>query len=243
MQQESQTRANETREKVRAVPYWRHSIEVGYGIVTPGHDRDSPAERLAFVGMPGDLTGKSVIDVGAWDGFFAFESERRGAARVVAADHFVWHERGMEGFRCAKELLNSRVEPVDVAVEDLSVERVGTFDVCLFLNVLYHLKMPMTALSNIAAITRERLVLSTLVTRANPRVPSMRFFETEHANDPTNWWAPNVECLVQMVRSSGFPRVEVVGRPAWERSPVKTRAKAMLGREIYGRCAIHAWKE
>lgn len=74
-------REDEIRERVRAVPYWRHSVELGYGIVTPGHDRDSPASRLAFVDMPADFTGKSVIDVGAWDGLFSFEAERRGAAR------------------------------------------------------------------------------------------------------------------------------------------------------------------
>jgi tRNA (mo5U34)-methyltransferase len=240
----SQTnRADEIRERVRAVPYWRHSIELGHGIVTPGHDRDTPADRLAFIALPDDFTGKSVIDVGAWDGLFAFECERRGASRVVAADHFVWHERGMDGFRTAREILNSRVESMDIAVEDLTVDRVGTFDVCLFLNVLYHLKTPMTCLANIAAITQERLILSTLVTRGNPGIPTMRFFETEHANDPTNWWAPNIECLVQMVRASGFPRVEVVGRPSWEQAPLKTRAKAILGKEIYGRCAIHAWKK
>lgn len=149
----------------------------------------------------------------------------------------------MAGFQCAKEILNSRVEPLDIPVEDLSVERVGTFDVCLFLNVLYHLKTPMTALAQISAIAREMLILSTLVTRGNPRIPTMRFFETAHADDPTNWWAPNVECLVQIVRASGFKRVKVVGRPGWERSPLKARAKAMLGKEVYGRCAVHAWKE
>ena len=69
---------------------WWHSIDFGDGVCTPGY---KTPERLAFeveqMRLP-DLHGKSVLDIGAWDGFFSFEAERRGAARVVALDHFVW---------------------------------------------------------------------------------------------------------------------------------------------------------
>ena len=61
---------------------WYHTIDLGGGIVTRGVD-NSP-ERLARLGLPVSLAGKTVLDVGAWDGFFSFEAERRGAARVVA---------------------------------------------------------------------------------------------------------------------------------------------------------------
>jgi tRNA (mo5U34)-methyltransferase len=72
------------------VKVWGHSIDLGHGVVTPG--RKSAARLQAEVQgirLP-DVTGKSVLDVGAWDGFFSFEAERRGACRVVALDQFVW---------------------------------------------------------------------------------------------------------------------------------------------------------
>jgi tRNA (mo5U34)-methyltransferase len=71
-------------------PEWYHSIELADGVVTPGRAPlatwNSQLERLR---LP-DLTGKSVLDIGAYDGFFSFAAERKNAARVVALDHYVW---------------------------------------------------------------------------------------------------------------------------------------------------------
>jgi tRNA (mo5U34)-methyltransferase len=75
---------------VDAVPFWWHSIDLGHGIVTPGAKSiESLNAMWDALSVPG-LEGKSVLDVGAWDGFFSFQAERRGAARVVALDHYVW---------------------------------------------------------------------------------------------------------------------------------------------------------
>src|SRR5918993_2176304 len=108
---------------------WYHSIPLGDGVVTPGVD-DTPS-RLSKIHLPDDLSGKSVLDVGAWDGFFSFEAERRGAARVVAADSFAWNGENWstkEGFELARSTLGSRVEDVDVDVLDLDPARLGRFD-------------------------------------------------------------------------------------------------------------------
>ena len=84
------TSSAELRARVAAVPYWWHSIELGSGVVTPGVATPQYlASSLAVQRWP-DLAGRTVLDVGAWDGFYAFEAERRGAARVVALDHYVW---------------------------------------------------------------------------------------------------------------------------------------------------------
>lgn len=81
---------------------WFHRIDLGQGIITPGVG-DSPAE-LACLGMPADLSGKTVLDIGAWNGFYSFEAERRGARRVLATDSFVWSHPhyGQEGFNLAR---------------------------------------------------------------------------------------------------------------------------------------------
>ena len=73
-----------------SVPRWFHSLDLGYGIVTPGvKTQQLLAKELADLHLP-DLRNKEVLDVGAWDGFYSFEAERRGAKRVVALDHYVW---------------------------------------------------------------------------------------------------------------------------------------------------------
>src|SRR5690606_26765214 len=93
----------------RATIPWFHRIDLGGGVVTPG--LDDTATKLRQVRLPEDLTGKSVLDVGAWDGFFSFEAERRGASRVVALDGVVWKapEIGRRGFDYARRALGSRV--------------------------------------------------------------------------------------------------------------------------------------
>ncbi len=70
---------------------WFHSLDLGDGHVTPGIKApDQLAAEVAALNLPARLTGKSVLDIGAWDGFFSFEAERRGARRVVALDHYAW---------------------------------------------------------------------------------------------------------------------------------------------------------
>jgi tRNA (mo5U34)-methyltransferase len=74
----------------RSVPIWFHSIDLGEGIVTNGW-KSPPQLRYEIDSfrLP-DLRGKTVLDINTWDGFFAFEAERRGASRVVALDYYMW---------------------------------------------------------------------------------------------------------------------------------------------------------
>lgn len=68
---------------------WFQAIDVGNGVVTPGQ-KDTPAE-VGHLHLPADLSGRMVLDIGAYDGFSAFGAERRGAKRVLAADHWAWN--------------------------------------------------------------------------------------------------------------------------------------------------------
>jgi tRNA (mo5U34)-methyltransferase len=94
---ELQARANPIR--------WFHSIDLGNGIVTTGLDA-TQAERLAGLQLPAVLSGRSVLDIGSWDGFFSFECDRRGASRVLATDFFSWRGPGWgsnAGFELAEK--------------------------------------------------------------------------------------------------------------------------------------------
>lgn len=77
-------------ERVNSVPSWFHSIRLADGVTTPGVKSAQALDKeLASLQLP-QLADKSVLDIGAWDGFFSFAAESRGAARVVALDHYVW---------------------------------------------------------------------------------------------------------------------------------------------------------
>ena len=152
---------NELLAEVAKVRWW-HTIDLGQGVVTPG--RDDTQAKLKRIALPPDLAGLSVLDVGAWDGFFSFEAERRGAARVVAVDTYSWGYGGSgskAGFDLARRALRSRVEDRVLEVLDISPATVGVFDLVLFLGVLYHMRHPLLALERIASVTKQHLILET----------------------------------------------------------------------------------
>lgn len=244
------------REEVNKVPFWYHSIDVGQGIITPGWVKNQQ-EWLERLKLPPTMKGLAVLDVGAWDGFYSFECECRGAIRILATDSFVWERAiGMEGFLTAHRLLNSKVEFKKIDAHDICPETVGEFDVTLFLGVYYHLKDPLAVLEKLAKVTKRQIVVESVVlqTPGKENTPIARFVEgSDIAGDMSNWWIPNVECLIQNVRSVGFSRVDLVYAPRWYssiRSIVKGFLREVLnplfpGSRIYvsrDRAVVHGFK-
>src|SRR5436853_4178041 len=223
---------------------WYHVLDLGHGVRTPGiYD---PSSRLPRYALP-DLSGKTVLDVGAWDGFFSFEAERRGAARVVALDTFSWRPRGERtgkaGFELARRALGSKVEDVDVDVLDISPETVGgTFDVVLFLGVLYHMRHPLLALERVRSVTRELLILETHVDLLGLRRPAAALYPGfELEGDWSNWWGPNPAAVRGLLEAAGFDAVEQVHPSSW----LPSRAARLLRRASprQGRAVFHATLE
>jgi tRNA (mo5U34)-methyltransferase len=225
---------------------WYHSIDLGDGVVTKG--LSDPATRLDEQQLP-DFTGRTVLDVGAWDGYYSFLAERSGAARVVALDHYAWgvdiaaregyweecrnngtlpdQSRdttdfwrpdlpGKRGFDLAHEVLESKVETVVADFTTVDLDTVGSFDVVLYLGVLYHMKEPLTCLERVRAVTREVAVIETAAAHF-PQAPGevlLRFHAGSELNrDFGNWYQPSIEALVALARAAGFRRVEVVQGP------------------------------
>jgi tRNA (mo5U34)-methyltransferase len=257
----------EIRARIAAVGGWWHSIELAPGIVTPGgKSADVLRDELAALRLDDlALAGKSVIDIGAWDGFYSFEAERRGAARVLALDHFVWcldfaeagRQReartaaglappdyddipsawrpdllpGKRGFDTAREILGSRVESHVGDLMEIDPAELGTFDVALYLGVLYHVKNPLEALRRLARITREVAVIETqaVVLDGFESFALCEFYETDECNgDPTNWWAPNEKALVGMCRAAGFREAKLVVAKPKEKLPRQRKIQHRL---------------
>src|SRR6266545_959048 len=187
---------------------WWHRIDLGHGIVTPGSD-DSDY-KLQYLGIPDDLRGMTVLDVGASDGFFSFEAERRGARRVLATDVWTGETWGMQqkqGFEIARRALNSKVESMEIDVLNIAPGKIGVFDVVLFLGVLYHMRHPLLALERVFSVTGKQLILETHIERVGGTRPAMVFYPGSELNrDPTNWWGPNPAAVEAMLKSVGFSK-------------------------------------
>jgi tRNA (mo5U34)-methyltransferase len=192
---------------------WFHTIDLGNGIVTRGEDYLSP-KRLKRLRFPESLRGKTFLDIGAWDGFFSFEAERRGASKVLATDEFIWAGKGWAskaGFELARRVLGSKVEDCLISVYDISPSRVGLFDVVLFSGVLYHLEDPYLGIRNVASVTKELLILETHTDLEWIRRPAMAFYPgAEVRGDETNWSGPNTAAVKAMLSCCGFTDIKVV---------------------------------
>lgn len=198
------------------------------------------ARRLQLLRIPQDLTGLSVLDIGAWHGYFSFECERRGADRVLAVDSFAWDHFGMDEFLAAHERLGSRVEHRRLDVHELDVDEVGQFDLVLFLGVFYHLRNPVAALERIARVTRRLLVCEThvLLPFIHERYPLVPFFPgDERVGDQTYdlCGIPTMTALTEMLRFAGFSEVEVAYRPSfryWKKLVALATNRPQSGRGI-----------
>lgn len=190
--------------------WWWHAQSFPNGVRSKGHH--DPSAFVQQMRLP-DLTAKTVIDIGAWDGYFGFECERRGA-QVTAADRHIWLEgpTGKQGFDFAKGALGSNVEDIVVDVLDLDkLER--QFDVALFLGVLYHMRHPLLSLEKLASVTRDLAIIETHIDCLNEKRPVMAFYEgREVGNDPSNWFGPNPAAVCAMARAAGFASAEVVSQ-------------------------------
>lgn len=189
---------------------WWHQIELAPGIITPGKSENR--FLIKILNLPEDMTGMDVLDIGAWDGFFSFECEKRGARTVVSCD--IWETTGHGAFDFAREVLDSKVIPLKESVMDLDPEIDGRFDIVLFLGVLYHLKDPLGGLEKVGAMTKPggRAVVDTVVdVKTLYDRPSMAFYPGAELNDDSsNWWVPNISAINTMMAVSGFSRVESV---------------------------------
>ncbi|MEG4806547.1 DUF1698 domain-containing protein [Microcoleus sp. F8-D3] len=224
---------DELKAKVAEIPFWFHCINLGNGIITPGWSKTSSPANEQFIGLPENLEGLTVLDIGAFDGFYSFAAERRGASRVLATDDFAWKAGHKKGFNLARQVLDSRVEDKQIDVLEHSPDKIGVFDLVLFLGVLYHMRHPLLALERVASVCKKQLILETHVDMLDCEKPAMAFYPgTELGEDPTSWCGPNPPMVKGMLETVGFQKVEVVS----------TSSSFLCGSSVSTRMVFHAWR-
>lgn len=203
------------RHQVESEPYWFQKIEVLPDLFSPGW-ADPIVEKLPYYGLPDDLTGKRVLDIGCAEGFFSFEAEKRGAREVIGIDSF---PDSVRRFNITKAARQSNATAFLMNVYDLEPRRLGTFDLVLFYGVFYHLKHPQLALERIRSVCTGDILFQTAIYEepAVKGTPWARFFphgimsgSNQELYDPTVFWLFNGACCLAMLDHIGFTDVKVI---------------------------------
>jgi len=204
------------RERV-ASHFWFHSVTLRPGVVTPGIKTPeimAAEEEAVFSAVR--LEGASVADIGAWNGYFSFAAKRRGAASVLATDHFTWNQprfRGRETIELARAAIGADISLLDMDPTKMTAE-LGQFDVVLFLGVFYHLFDPLDVMKRMRAITGGVMLIETHQDALEQERPMMVFYPgTTLAGDATNWWGPNPPLMLHLLLELGFERIEYRNHP------------------------------
>ncbi len=193
--------------------YWHQRFELAPGVETPG--ANDVRFLLEQASLPEDLSGASVLDIGANNGGLAFELERRGAERVVTVDIYTedWF-----GFDKLKELLGSRVEYMRASIYELPAKLTEQFDIVAFCGVLYHLRHPLLALDALRALTRGQALIETAVCDRflgkSASFPLVHYHRLDDlGGDGSNWFEPSVSALTDWCRSCGLEPLAVRSWP------------------------------
>ncbi len=226
---------------------WYHSIDLGHGVITPGFV--DHRDQMPYYALPASLAGKRVLDVATFDGYWAFEFERRGAQVVAAdiarwteadvprvmlpyADHFGLDRRTGTGFRLAHEILGSQVERIEHSVYDLDPDTIGTFDLVFISDLLVHLRDPQLALERAYSVCRGEVLVADVYT---PQLEGMGDLALALFTAPSEtWWLPNIATLTAMMTTAGFESIGEISRFALQARTDDTIHKVVLRGAVNG---------
>jgi tRNA (mo5U34)-methyltransferase len=222
---------------------WVHQIDLGGGFVTPGQWGPVQPMRQALADL--DFRGKKVLDVGCWDGLYAFEAEQRGASEVYATDLLTQRPfADQPTFAVARAALKSGVKYFpQTSVYDVEEIGVRDFDIVLFSGVYYHLKDPLRALAMLRRVMKDggQLVVEGAILN-QPGCHAKFYYREAYAGDFSNWWIPTQACLREWLECSFFDvsreygpwgeggswRMIVVGSAVRRRNPFYTTVDELL---------------
>lgn len=254
------------RQRIADHGFWYHSIDVVPGVSTPGwFDLRGAVGDLPWP----DVAGRRCLDIGTFDGFYAFELERRGAAEVVAIDvedHRLWdwppdHRRDElrrdpafggpakgAGFRLLAEATGSVAEWRPLSIYDLDPAEIGTFDVVILGSLLLHLRDPLRALEAVRSVVAPDgwfLSVDQIEAWLTLRGPHTPLFTLNGSGAECQWFTANAAGHHRLVYAAGFEVVEK-SRPfvvAFDQHPRPPRDPRQLARRAAFRALTGRWTD
>ncbi len=234
------------KERILSYPRWYHSFQLDSDTRITGWAESNqsyppsgfPEQHYSYYHLPQVWNGKSVLDIGGWDGAIAFEMERRGAAPVVLLNprHLEDMDLPASGPGCLEDLLSqyaqkgyptdyihsggarllvewfgSKVDLLHGSVYDLpEIVNSQKFDLVCFLGLLYHLRDPLRGLMAAASVTKELLIVESLCFDEGHELANAKeaYCQFHGARAGHNWWAFNYHSIELMLGSCGFARIE-----------------------------------
>jgi tRNA (mo5U34)-methyltransferase len=190
------------------VKHWHHKFEVIPGVWTSGSY--DPRFMLDLLDLPEDLVGRRVLDIGPSDGFFSLALRRRGA-KVTAVDY---RPMDLHGFGAMAKVTGLDFDYRQMNLYDIRRRDFGTFDIVLFLGVLYHLPDMLRAFAVIREVCDGQLFVETHCDTELPEnIAAARYYRSDTLHgDHTNFWSPNLRCVTDMLYDAAF---DVAKTEAW----------------------------
>ena len=214
------------------VPFWFHTFALNreHGIYAPGSARD---HRYRIPAIPADFSGLSVLDVGAFDGFYSFLAEHRGSTRVVAVDneqYVSWvaarwgiELTGGEGFRAIHGLLRSSVEYRTLDAFDLGLLE-QSFDFAFCCGILHRVEAPRRLLEllrrRLAPGGRVLLETHGVFAGTGDGYPIHRYAPGEvYPDDDYVYWGFTASGLDLLAREAGYKGFDLIQAPVIDGHP------------------------
>jgi 2-polyprenyl-3-methyl-5-hydroxy-6-metoxy-1,4-benzoquinol methylase len=209
-----------------------HQIDLGGGLLVKGEY--DMTRYVDSYGIPADLSGRTVLDIGTASGFFAFECARRGAS-VTAID--VWDGRR---FDTLKEALGLPARYVQRSIYDLDAT-FGRFDIVICTSLLLHLPDILGALQKISLVCAHMAIVATAflddeACRSRPHIEFVGAIgKAADGSEYGSYWLMSPMALQRMLATVGFSRVEEISRFSLRSEP---------GRNNYDtpHIVMHGWR-
>ena len=156
--------------------------------------------------LPVDVEGKTILDIGCWEGTLSLQCLSKGAKHAIGIDMCVGNE--------LKENINTpNFEFYQMELSGEKFLQLPVVDIVFCLGVLYHVEDVFNTLVRLQSKTRETLVLETVFHTLNEEHPLMLFHAGDSLkNNPSNWWSVNKLCMTQMLETLGFTEIKYIPR-------------------------------
>lgn len=162
-------------------------------------------------GIPLDLRGKTVLDIGAMNGYHSLLAEKRGA-KVTAIEPT---QGNGDNFKCLKLAIDANKSKA--IIHDCNLQQFyyrkytnDRYDVCFYFGVLYHVISPIDELQHLSDVTKEYALIETAISQKDYGNDTVWELNNGFDNDPTNYWYPTINGLFAALKLVGFSQVEVI---------------------------------